>query len=84
MVVFGDSDFVSNGALAGGNQDLFMSALNWLIDREVLMAIAPKPLEEVKLELTRRQLSRLFWINVVGLPFVAVLAGLLVWFWRRK
>jgi len=84
MVVFGDSDFVSNGALAGGNQDLFMSALNWLIDREVLMAIAPKPIEEVKLELTHRQLSRLFWVSVAGLPFVAVLAGLLVWFWRRK
>jgi len=84
MVVFGDSDFVSNGALAGGNQDLFMSALNWLIDREVLMAIAPKPIEEVKLELTHRQLSRLFWVNVAGLPLVAVLAGLLVWFRRRK
>jgi len=84
MVVFGDSDFVSNGALAGGNQDLFMSALNWLIDREVLMAIAPKPIEEVKLELTHRQLQRLFWVNVLGLPFVAVLVGLLVWFRRRK
>ncbi len=84
MVVFGDSDFVSNGALAGGDQDLFMSALNWLIDREVLMAIAPKPIEEVRLSLTNHQLNHLFWINVVGVPFVAVLVGLLVWFWRRK
>ena len=57
MVVFGDSDFVSNGALAGGDQDLFMSALNWLLDREELMAIAPKPIEEIKLSLTRKQLN---------------------------
>ena len=84
MVVFGDSDFVSNGALTGGNQDLFMSALNWLLDREELMAIAPKPIEEVRLSLTRKQLDRLFWINVAGIPSVAVVLGLLVWFRRRK
>ncbi len=84
MVVFGDSDFVSNGALAGGDQDLFMSALNWLLDREELMAIAPKPIEKIKLSLTRKQLNRLFWINIAGIPFVAGVAGLLVWFRRRK
>ena len=84
MVIFGDSDFVSNGALAGGDQDLFMSALNWLLDREELMAIAPKPIEEIKLSLTRKQLGNLFWINIAGIPAIAGLAGLLVWFGRRK
>jgi ABC-type uncharacterized transport system involved in gliding motility auxiliary subunit len=84
MVVFGDSDFVSNGALAGGDQDLFMSALNWLLDREELMAIAPKPIEEIKLSLTRKQLNKLFWINMAGIPSIAGVAGLWVWFRRRK
>ncbi|MCF7818641.1 MAG: GldG family protein [Kiritimatiellales bacterium] len=84
MVVFGDSDFVSNGALTGGDQDLFMSALNWLLDREVLMAIAPKPIEEIKLSLTSRQLHNMFWINMVGIPLIAVAIGLLVWWRRRK
>ncbi len=84
MVVFGDSDFISNGALTGGDQDLFMSAMNWLLDREELMAIAPKPIEEIKLSLTRKQLGNLFWINVAGIPLVAVAGGLLVWIRRRK
>lgn len=84
MVVFGDSDFVSNGALTGGDQDLFMSAMNWLLDREELMAIAPKPIEEIKLILTRKQLNNLFWINVAGIPFLAVVGGLLVWARRRR
>jgi len=84
MVVFGDSDFVANGALTGGDQDLFMSALNWLLDREELMAISPKPIEEIKINLTRKQLRKLFWINVLCLPFLAVVVGLLVWFRRRK
>lgn len=84
MVVFGDSDFISNGALTGGDQDLFMSAMNWLLDREELMAIAPKPIEEVKLSLTSKQLRDLFWVSVVGIPVIAVAGGLLVWFLRRK
>ncbi|MDF7825611.1 GldG family protein [Pontiellaceae bacterium B12227] len=84
MVVFGDSDFVSNGSMVGGNEDLFMSALNWLLDREELMAIAPKPIEEVKLSLSRKQLRVLFWINVTGIPAVAMVLGLLVWARRRK
>jgi ABC-type uncharacterized transport system involved in gliding motility auxiliary subunit len=84
MVVFGDSDFVANGALTGGDQDLFMSALNWLLDREQLMAIAPKPIEEIKLSLTRNQLRNMFWLNMVGIPSVAVVVGLLMWWRRRK
>lgn len=84
MVVFGDSDFVGNGSMVGGNEDLFMSALNWLLDREELMAIAPKPIEEVKLSLSRKQLRHLFWINVAGIPSVAMVIGILVWVRRRK
>jgi len=84
LVVFGDSDFVSNGSMVGGNEDLFMSALNWLLEREELMAIAPKPVEEVKLSLSRKQLRQLFWINVTGLPAIAMVMGLLAWVRRRK
>jgi ABC-type uncharacterized transport system involved in gliding motility auxiliary subunit len=84
MVVFGDSDFVSNGNMVGGNADLFMNALNWLLDREELMAIAPKPIEEVRLSLSTKQLSQLFWINVAGVPLIAVVIGFIVWLRRRK
>jgi ABC-type uncharacterized transport system involved in gliding motility auxiliary subunit len=84
MVVIGDSDFVANGNMVGGNLDFFMSSLNWLLDREELIAIAPKPIEEVKLSLTRRQLRRFFWINVAGIPALAAVAGSLVALKRRK
>ena len=45
MVVVGDSDFVSNGALqggVGGNTDFLLNAVNWLVEREALMAISAK------------------------------------------
>ncbi len=84
MVVLGDSDFVSNGAMVGGNADLFMSSLNWLLDRDETMSIAPKPIEEVKLGLSRKEFKLMGWINLAGIPGIAVLLGLLVWSRRRK
>jgi ABC-type uncharacterized transport system involved in gliding motility auxiliary subunit len=84
MVVFGDSDFVSNASLAGGNLDFFLGALNWLLEREELMAIAPKPVEQVRLVMTDRQLALLFWIVVIGLPVGVAGIGLIVWVRRRK
>ncbi len=84
MVVIGDSDFVSNGSMVGGNQDLFMNALNWLLERDELMSIAPKPIEEVRLSLSRKQLRKWSWINVGGIPAIAVAVGFLVWLRRRK
>jgi len=84
MVVFGDSDFVSNGSMVGGNPDLFMNSLNWLLDREELMAISAKPIEEVRISLTKKQLKGMAWLNVVGIPLIAVLIGMFVWIRRRK
>ncbi len=84
LVVIGDADFVSNGLMVAGNQDLFMSALNWLLDREELMAIAPKPIEDVKITLTRKQLQKQMLINVAAIPFIAVIVGGLVALRRRK
>lgn len=84
LVVFGDTDFLSNGAMSGGNADLFMSALNWLLDREQLMAIAPKPVGDRRLVMTRRQITSLFWVVTVILPGLVAILGLAVWLQRRS
>jgi ABC-type uncharacterized transport system involved in gliding motility auxiliary subunit len=87
LVVIGDSDFVSNGALkagAGGNADFFMSAMNWLLEREALMAIAPKNPIDLRLDMNRDQVRTAF-VQVVGfLPAIAALLGALVWIRRRR
>ena len=83
LVLFGDSDFVANGALAGANSDLFLDALNWLLDRDDLLAVGAKPVDELQLMLTRGQLRRLFWLLVFGLPGAVALWGALVWARRR-
>jgi len=84
MIVFGDSGFVSNGGLTGGDASLFMSSLNWLLDREQLMAIAPKAVEDTRLKLTRDDIRTLFWSVVLGIPLLAALPGVVLWIRRRK
>ena len=84
LVVFGDSDFVANGALTGGNADFFMSALNWLLEREELMAIAPKPVEQNRLIISGDELKGLFWIIVMVMPVIVAGLGGIVWLKRRS
>ena len=84
LVVFGDTDFLSNGALSGGNADLFMSSLNWLLDREQLMAIAPKPVQETRLVMTQGQVTSLFWVVTFMIPGLIAILGAGVWLQRRS
>lgn len=83
MVVFGDSGFVSNGGLTGGDEDFFMSAFNWLLQRDELMAMTPRPIDTVRLVLDKDQMRQLFWIAVMGMPAVVGLFGGLIE-WRRR
>jgi ABC-type uncharacterized transport system involved in gliding motility auxiliary subunit len=84
LVVIGDTDFASNGSLVGGNQDLFLNAINWLLERHDLMSVAAKPVQTVRLMMDQRQLSILFGAVVVALPCIVALAGVLMWVRRRS
>lgn len=84
MVVFGDIGFVVNGSIISGNGDLFMNALNWVLDRQELMGIAPKPVETSRLDLDARQIRSLGWLVIGGLPGVVAAIGLFVWLVRRR
>jgi len=85
LVIVGDSVLVSNGALLGGyNVDFFMNALNWLLEREETVTIAPREPATIQVALDRGQLRRLSMLVVVCIPGLAGLLGLVVWAYRRK
>ncbi|MBN2302318.1 MAG: GldG family protein [Lentisphaerae bacterium] len=87
IVVVGDSYFVSNSALkrgAGGNADFFMSAINWLVEREALMAVAPRTPGELRLDMSRQLLRTTHLLIGGGTPLVIALIGLMVWLIRRR
>ncbi len=84
IIVFGDSGFASNGGLTGGDASLFLSTLNWLTDREQLMAIAPRSANDTRIKLTRTDTRILFWSAVLGIPSIAAFIGFILWLCRRK
>ena len=85
IVVFGDSDFASNAQLANvGNAELLANSMNWLVEREALVGIAPKRPEQVRLSLSSSQLMRVLWLVLAVLPGLAILSGVWVHFRRRR
>ena len=84
IVVFGDSDFASNSGLGiQGNRDLFMNAVNWLAQQENLIAIRPRDPQDRRVTLTSDQQRRIFWLTVLIIPGLILLAGIQTW-WRRR
>jgi ABC-type uncharacterized transport system involved in gliding motility auxiliary subunit len=66
-----------------GNRDLVMNMVNWLSADEDLISIRPKPPESQQLNLTARQMQKLLFGGVLGLPLLIIIAGTSVW-WRRR
>ena len=84
MVVFGDSDFVTNGYLGiPGNRDLFLNSVNWLAQQENLISIRPKDPEDRRVSLTADQAKLIFWLSILIIPGLILAAGVQTW-WRRR
>jgi len=84
MVVFGDSDFVTNGYLGiPGNRDLFLNAVNWLAQQENLISIRPKDPEDRRVSLTAGGATKIFWLAILIIPGLILAGGVQTW-WRRR
>jgi ABC-type uncharacterized transport system involved in gliding motility auxiliary subunit len=84
IVVIGTSRFVDNSSLGGGNLDFFMNSLNWLLQREQLMAVSPKVPDEFRLDMSPSQQRAVYGLVMGGLPLLVAIIGILVWLSRRK
>jgi ABC-type uncharacterized transport system involved in gliding motility auxiliary subunit len=84
LVLVGDSDFVTNHYFgAGGNGDLVLNAIAWLVERGELISIRPKTAAPNLAILTPGQSSYYFWTIVVIAPLGIAAVGVAIW-WRRK
>jgi hypothetical protein len=86
IVVAGDSLFLDNQIIeAAANRDFLNYAVNWLLDRQELLAgISPHPITEFRLMLTQKKGQHLDWLLLGALPGGVLLLGWLVWLVRRK
>ncbi|MGH7935725.1 MAG: GldG family protein, partial [Chthoniobacterales bacterium] len=63
--------------------DFISASLNWLLNREQLIGIAPKIPQTLTFTLDDQALRNLRWIILILIPLVPALLGLAVW-WRRR
>ena len=83
LVVAGDSLFLGNSAIeAGANRDFASLAVNWLLEREHLLAIAPRTVTEYRIDLSRAEMTSISWLLLLVLPGGTLGLGLL--WWRRQ
>ena len=62
----------------------FMSSLNWLLEREMLMAIASRIPTKINLSMNRKQKQIANTVIIGALPGLIALIGLMVWGQRRR
>lgn len=85
LVVFGTGDLIANNRVADvANQNIFLSAVNWTVDRDTQFNIPARPIERFQLSLSAGELTRLRYSLMLALPGAAALLGLIVYWTRRN
>lgn len=86
VVVFGDSDFASNGFFtAYGNGDLFINSIDWTAGQEQLINLTPKnTVQRMVIPPQKVVMNIIFLGTVCVFPGLILLAGIIVWWQRRR
>jgi gliding motility-associatede transport system auxiliary component len=87
LAVIASSELITNnnlfGFLQGGNRDLVMNTVNWLVGKKELISIRAKDTHLPQLTMTENEFDLVFWITVVLVPALVLLVGVAVWYQRR-
>lgn len=84
IVVFGDSDFISNEFFTSrDNSDFFLNSVNFLTDDYDLISIRPKIFPVRELVLTANQRDFIQWSSWFLPPVLLTLMAAWIW-WRRR
>ena len=85
MVVVSNATFVQDNALTQDQQglDFVSGSVNWLMNREQLIGIAPKVPTTLTFSLDENAMRNLRWVVLFLMPLIPAIIGLAVW-WRRR
>lgn len=85
IALFGDSDFAKNGYFKNqGNSDLFLNTVNYLAEEEDLISIRPKDFDDRRVTLTQAEVTTLFYLVVIAIPLLVIIAGVVFYMKRGK
>jgi len=84
LIVVGSSAFLANANMTEADLDFVLNSINWLIDREEIIGIAPKPVRNLALSLTESQMGTIALLVMIAIPACAAAIGVLVWLKRRR
>lgn len=84
LVVFGTAKIADNRGIGQFfNRDLFLNSVGWLGSQEELLSLRPRSVRASRVSFDAAQATRIFYLSVLLLPELLMLAGLAVW-WRRS
>ncbi len=83
LVVVNNSHLVESNGINEQSANFFVGSLNWLLERDTLIGVAPKLIKSFTLNLPEDQVRTLFWTMVLAIPGACAFLGLIVW-WRRR
>ncbi|MCD8381344.1 MAG: GldG family protein [Clostridiales bacterium] len=74
----------TNTAVSGGNQDLFLNAVNWICGQESSISIRSKSIVSEYLTIDNASASTMTLAVVIILPVVYLVVGICIWARRRR
>ncbi|MCS5619723.1 MAG: hypothetical protein NZ808_07675, partial [Myxococcota bacterium] len=85
LVVVGDSDFASNELIGNyQNRDLFVNAVNWLVDDTDQISIRPPISRASRFRMTGESFVRIQLLSLFVMPELIAITGVFAWWMRRK
>jgi hypothetical protein len=85
LAVFGSIEFADNQHFEGTffNRDLLLNTVGWLVGQTDLLSIRPRAMRASRINFSQEEGTVIFYLSVLVLPELLLLAGLTVW-WRRE
>lgn len=80
LILFGSQDLFSNRRVASlGNISLFFNSLNWMLDRDRMLVIPPRPVDTYKLSFSQSQLRQIGLLFLIVPGSLAICGFLVSW-----
>jgi len=84
LAIFGNAVFANNQFIGQYfNRDLLMNTISWLVGEEGLISVRAHTLRASRVQFTAQQGTLIFYLSVLVLPELLLIAGLAVW-WQRR